>query len=480
VNTYALTMIAGLILPLAAAAQDGAASRGEGTAPAVAASVATPEQTDQGQSNESLVAPVQTESQTGPGTERSGAVTVPAAESAQEDADLAAPADAAAPDAEESEEVTAEADPTPEASTPVAPAPDAEEGTEVAAEADPTPDAPQELAEAAPEPVPDPDISACLSTAGPASAGVPAGAADAAARRAALAAAAEVCTAAAEADDAPAEVLFLAAEIAQGQRDLARAFELLERAAAAGFGPAETRLGDYYLFGLAPGGEDADAAISHYEAAVALDDAPGKTTLALMHRVGKGVPRDPVRMVALLDEAAQAGYHFAQYRLAQTYLTGEGIPGRRDATLGIPDPARAADLYTDAAEAGNITAALELAALYADPASGLAENPAEQARLTLMASRAGLPDATAAMAVLYETGRGVEKNPDVAALLYVKALETGKVGFDAMRQGAPGPWDFETAVAFQKILQERGLYNGALDGVIGPGSAAGARALAGN
>jgi TPR repeat protein len=261
---------------------------------------------------------------------------------------------------------------------------------------------------------------------------------------------------------------------------MAKAFDLLTRAAQAGFGPAETRLGDYHLFGLAPGGEDVDAAIARYEAAAALGDAPGMTTLALMYRVGKGVPRDTARMVALLEEAAEAGYHFAQYRLAQTYLTGEGIPGRSDPALGIPDPGRAASLYTSAAEAGNITAALELAALYGDPASGVPENPREQARLTSMASRAGLPEATAALAVLYETGRGVEKSPVIAAGLYVKALESGKVSFDSLRRGASGPWDFDTAVAFQAILQERGLYPGPLDGVIGPGSAAGARALAGN
>ncbi len=347
-----------------------------------------------------------------------------------------------------------------------------------------------EVIEAVPAPVPDPapapapqadpNIAACLDLAGSATAGVPAGAAQAAARRAALIAAAPACTAAAAGEDAPAEVLFLAAEIAQGRRDMATAFGLLEQAAAKTFGPAETRLGDYYLFGLAPGGEDATEAIAHYQAAVALDDPAGMTTLALMHRVGKGVARDATRMVALLGEAADAGYHFAQYRLAQTYLTGEGIPGRRDDGLGIPDPAKAAAFYTAAAEAGNITAALELAALYGDPASGVAENPAEQARLTRMASRAGLPDAIAAMGVLYETGRGVAQNPGVAAGLYVKALESGKVGFESLRKGAPGGWDFETAVAFQRILQERGLYDGALDGVIGPGSAAGARALAGN
>ncbi|WP_188529811.1 tetratricopeptide repeat protein [Sinisalibacter lacisalsi] len=328
-----------------------------------------------------------------------------------------------------------------------------------------------------PAPTLSPEAARCREIAGPADAGVPANAESAARRRAAIAEAAEACTAAARADDAPADVLFLAAEVAQARRDLPAAFTLLERAADAGLAAAVTRLGDYHLFGVAPGGEDTEAAIAHFQRAAGMGDPAGMTTLAMMYRVGKGVPRDPARMVDLLQTAADAGYHFAQYRLGQTLLTGEGIPNRADADLGIPDPVRGAALYTAAARAGNVTAALELAALYGDPASGLEDNPKARAQLTSLASRSGLPEAIAAMAVLYETGDGVEYDPDVAAQLYVRALESGKVAFETLRQGAPGGWDRETALAFQAILRERGLYTGALDGIVGSGTAAAARGL---
>ncbi|RME13899.1 MAG: sel1 repeat family protein, partial [Alphaproteobacteria bacterium] len=326
---------------------------------------------------------------------------------------------------------------------------------------------------------PDRDVADCRALAGEASAGVPPNAEAAREHRTALAAAAGACTRAAGADDAPPDLLFLAAEIAQGRRDTARAFALLQRAAKAGFGPAETRLGDYYLFGAAPGGKNIEAAVEHYEKATLLHDAPGMTTLALMHRAATGVPKDPARMVALLGWAADAGYHFAQYRLAQTYLNGEGIPGRSDESLGIPDPARAAKLYTKAAEAGNMQAALELAALYADPNSPLGENPEERARLVRMAANAGLPEAKAALAALYETGQGVEKDPALAAQLYVEALESGKLAFDELRRAAPARWDEATAIEFQRLLADRGLYDGALDGVVGPNTRAAARALSG-
>jgi len=184
-------------------------------------------------------------------------------------------------------------------------------------------------------------------------------------------------------------------------------------------------------------------------------------------------------MVALLNDAAEAGYHFAQYRLAQTYLSGDGIPGRADPALGIPDPARAVTWFTRAADAGNLEAALELAGLYADPGSGLPDNPGEQARLTQMAADTGLPAALAAMGVLYETGRGVERRPQVAADLYVQALESGDVAFENLRTGAAFEWDFDTATAFQDALTQRGVYNGIVDGIVGPGTRAAAEALVG-
>ncbi len=352
------------------------------------------------------------------------------------------------PDAAAEIEIAAAEPPVTSQAAP-APAPDAEAADDPAEAAAPAPDPTM-----AATPALDPQAQRCLDTAGPPDAGVPASAAQAADKRARLAAAMTDCTAAARAEDAPAEVLFLAAEVAQARRDVRTAFALLERAVAAGLPAAETRIGDYYLFGIAPGGENAAEAIAHYERAAELGDPAGMTTLALMHRVGKGVPRDPAIMVELLGKAADAGYHFAQYRLGQTYLTGDGIPGRADAALGIPDPIRAAALYARAADGGNITAALELARLYDDRTSGLPDDPAEQARLTRIASSTGLPEGIAAMAVLYETGRGVDYNPQIAAGLYVKALETGEVSFDALRRGAPGGWDFDTAIAFQKILQD--------------------------
>ena len=403
-------------------------------------------------------------------TERVAAqeVATPApAESTPPEAPAAAADDDAAPAAPVVSEDTDEPAPADDAQ-PVAPA-------DTAAE-DPAPAPLAAPADAADE---NPLFAECRALAGPPDAGIPPTDAAAAARRARLIAGIKPCLAAARLDDAPGDVLFLAAKISEGRRDLPTAFGFLERAVARGSGPAETRIGDYYMVGLAPDGENPQKAVEHYRSAAALGDAPGMTTLALLYRgEGKTLPADPARMVELLERAARAGYHFAATRLAETYMTGEGVPGRSNAALGIPDPAKAAEFYTLAAEAGNIDAALELAALYANPRSGLEDNPAEQVRLTRMAAQAGVPAAVAAMGVLYETGRGVAYSPEIAAGIYVKAMETGEVAFAALRAGGPREWDDATARAFQTILQERGLYTAAIDGIVGAGTAAAARALA--
>ena len=325
----------------------------------------------------------------------------------------------------------------------------------------------------------DPNQIVCLEALGVPNAGVPVSQAAATAARTRLAEAVPACEAAAQGPRAAPEVLYYAAEIALAKRDSEGAFALFEQAAAAGLGAADTKLGDFYLFGAAPEGRDLGKAAAQFEKGTELGDPAAMTSLAMMHRAAIGVPQDSARMVALLNDAAEAGYHFAQYRLAQTYLSGDGIPGRADPALGIPDPARAVTWFTRAADAGNLEAALELAGLYADPGSGLPDNPGEQARLTQMAADTGLPAALAAMGVLYETGRGVERRPQVAADLYVQALESGDVGFENLRTGAAFEWDFDTATAFQDALTQRGVYNGIVDGIVGPGTRAAAEALVG-
>ena len=274
--------------------------------------------------------------------------------------------------------------------------------------------------------------------------------------------------------------LFHLGTIAQATGEHRQAVRFYERAAEAGVGAALTRLGDYHNFGIRPVREDVARAVEFYEEAVAAGDPAAATTLAMMHRLGRGVPRDPERMMALMQQGAEAGYHFAQYRLAQTYLSGEGVPDDAQADLGLPDPVAAIPYLAGAARAGNDEAARDLAQLYATGAPGLNPNPARRFRWTGFLADKGDAPAMALRAFFFEQGIGTERDPERAAAEYVRALETGGVDPATMRgtvNGVVPPWDTETALAFQRILHERGLYLGALDAQVGPGTLGAARAL---
>jgi TPR repeat protein len=320
----------------------------------------------------------------------------------------------------------------------------------------------------------------CAETAGVPNAGVPISPEAQDALEAALAEATPYCEQALSEGSEDPIVLFHIGAIRQADGDHEEAVAAFEAAAAAGLAAANTKLGDYHLFGIGPLRRDADTAAEYFAAAAEGGDPAGQMTLGLLHRIGAGVPRDTGRMVELMRAAADGGYHFAQYRLGQTYLTGDGIPGGEDESLGIPDRDEAARYLSMAAEQGNIEAVLDLARIYSEldgPGTGDAD---QQFRWTERAVEAGLPDAIAALGFLYERGRGVEADPEQAAALYVQALETGDVDMDDLRGRIGGyepPWDRATAIAFQVILQERGLYLGAIDGQIGPMSRAAAAAL---
>jgi TPR repeat protein len=157
------------------------------------------------------------------------------------------------------------------------------------------------------------------------------------------------------------------------------------------------------------------------------------------------------------------------------------VPDDALAALGLPDPVAAIPYLAGAARSGNDDAARELVELYATGAPGLAPNPARQFRWTNFLAEKGDAPAMALIAFFYEQGIGVERDPERAAEQYVRALETGGVDpepdarYGERLRAAMGHRD---GARLPAILQERGLYLGALDAQVGPGTLGAARALA--
>lgn len=324
-------------------------------------------------------------------------------------------------------------------------------------------------------------VAQCAETAGTPSADVPV---SEAAQRAVfdrLRAAFATCQEAVDADPEAGVPLFHLATVAQARGQHREALDLYTRAAEAGVVPAHTRIGDYFNFAIGPIRTDLDRAVAAYETATDMGDRAGMATLAFMYRLGRGVTRDPARAVALFEQAADKGYHFAQVNLAETYLTGEGFPNNTAADLGIPDGQVALPLLAAASEAGNLAAATRLAEIYRDGAVNVPADADQWFNWTNRLAEMGQPEAIAARAWMTEQGISVLPDPRAAALGYVAALETGEVRPEALRAaggpGGPG-WERQTAIEFQLILQERGLYQGPIDGIVGGGTLGAAAGLA--
>jgi hypothetical protein len=118
--------------------------------------------------------------------------------------------------------------------------------------------------------------------------------------------------------------LFHLATIAQATGEHRQAVRLYERSAEAGEVAALTRLGDYYNFGIRPVREDVAAGGG------ALRRGRGRRRSGRRRDAGDDAPAGPGRSARprAHDRAdaqgADAGYHFAQYRLAQTLPDGGG------------------------------------------------------------------------------------------------------------------------------------------------------------
>lgn len=286
------------------------------------------------------------------------------------------------------------------------------------------------------------------------------------------------CEAAVIGPEPDAQALFHLAVIMQREGVHAPALRLFGMAAEAGIAAAYTKLGDYHNFGIGPMREDHARAVELYRRAAEGGDAPAQSTLAIMYRIGRGVPRDFDRMFDLLHASAEAGYHVSQVRLAETYMNPQSVPGALARRLNLPDPVKAAEFYRMAADQGSAEAKAALARFHED--GGVFDDPETRVKWLRHAAQSGDGRALNALGFLHERGEGVAYDPVRAAELYIAALETGDIPVEELRGKLNGRWvhwDRETALNFQTILRDRGLYRGALDAQVGPGTLGAARQL---
>lgn len=137
--------------------------------------------------------------------------------------------------------------------------------------------------------------------------------------------------------------------------------------------------------------------------------------MGMMYELGKGVPQDAEKSVALYRQAADKGDLSAQYNLAVSYDAGNGIP---------QNYREAVKWYQRAAEQGASYAQYNLAIMY-EQGRGAHKSYKKAAHWYNKAAKQGFGKAQNNLGYLYESGRGVKKNLVAAYVLFDNAAEQG-------------------------------------------------------
>lgn len=173
------------------------------------------------------------------------------------------------------------------------------------------------------------------------------------------------------------------------------------------------------MTGIAPDAKDRKQSIAlalrYLERAAAAGYAPAEHLLGTAYFSGENVTKDPVRAKELFQQAADAGNPDGENALGQ--MLHEGIGGARDD--------RAAVTWFEKAAAQNLTSAMvDLAYMYAN-GLGVAKNEAKATELTRTAATAGSIEAQHNLGWMYANGKGVDKSIPEALRWYLRAADNG-------------------------------------------------------
>ncbi|MCJ8520452.1 TPR repeat protein [Pseudorhizobium tarimense] len=164
--------------------------------------------------------------------------------------------------------------------------------------------------------------------------------------------------------------------------------------------------------------QEIDEAMTAYQAAVDADYPAAKVNFGmLMGRLG-----DAEAEFQMYSQAAESGNVLASYNLGVAYRDGLGT---------APDAEKALHWFQKAAAAGDDTAAFNIAVIYDEGTLVPADDQTAIAWYDLAAAR-GNVDAMVNLGIMLETGEGIEPDVQQAAELYAKAAENGDL-FGATR-----------------------------------------------
>jgi TPR repeat protein len=222
------------------------------------------------------------------------------------------------------------------------------------------------------------------------------------------------------------------------QKDMVKALEWYNKAAAQGWLPAQRRLAELYADGQDVPQDDAQATL-WYRKAADQGDAEAQAELGSRYASGKGVPKDDAQSLAWYRKAADQNNSGAIRQLAEAYEDKKDYAQAlvwyrkiaellfqpddqdkvasyyRDGLGVVQDYARAAELYLATAENGDAEGQNQLGYLY-EEGHGLPKDDAQAVVWHQKAADAGNDDAQLRMGFLFYNGKGVAQD-------YAKAFE---------------------------------------------------------
>ena len=248
--------------------------------------------------------------------------------------------------------------------------------------------------------------------------------------------------------------------------DDATALGWYKRAAENGHAASQYTLG--LLFSKGHGVErDMGQALVWYKKAAEQGHVESAYILGVLHDFGKGVRRDDVEAVKWYRKAAEQGDARAQYNLALMYDFGQG---------GLDDPGSAVEWYRLSAEQGNAKAQYMLGVAYLQGDGVVLDNQAAYAWMTLAAAN-GHVRARQYRAHPWKKLSKAERQKAHALQDQLRErvrLRRLLVSERPDRMMLP---TVELVMDTQRVLTQRGLLNGKVDGVLGPMTRDAIRAL---
>ncbi|MCO6186633.1 caspase family protein [Rhizobium sp. L1K21] len=237
-----------------------------------------------------------------------------------------------------------------------------------------------------------------------------------------------------------------------------RARTLFEQAAKAGNPFAQTSLAWAYRNGKAGLDKDMKQALNWYRQAA--EQAYGKAMAALgfLYREGDGVDQNYVTSLNWYRKAAEAGDVDAMTATAYAHEQGLGTAKNMES---------ARQWYEKAARAGDAYAMAVLGYLY-DAGSGGKQDYTEARYWYEKAAADGSSYAMSRLARIYDKGLGIAPNPKEAARWALSAIEHGEKAQLQALTDEPQEFTHQFATEVQRLLAEKGAFNGKMDGALGP------------